>query len=286
MFKYILPLLISVPASATIKVAVIDTGYDFKATWPDIQTQGLVKPKLCKYGHKDFAQPKKMTLETVKVDGKVTREQVDNPEYLVDNHGHGTHIAGLIALNAQDLDYCLVIIKFYDPINPSDNLDNVIKSFRHAINLGVDIINFSGGGESCDEEEKKTVIKALNRGITVVSAAGNERNNIDKKAYYPAMYDSRVVSVENWEYLLDKESNKLSLYVASSSNYSKIGSTHGGELGVEVNSLLPNNKYGKLTGTSQATAIRSGKLIKYITNVKKLNKNNMLERIKRRQNVA
>lgn len=263
----------------TVKIAVIDTGYDFNSNWDDAEKYGLVKPILCEKGHKDFVQREQIQTDIV-VNNKIKRVTYKNTNYLVDNHGHGTHIAGLIAKYANGQDYCLIILKFYDPRAPGNNLNNTIKAFNYAINLKVDFINYSGGGTDYSELEAKYVRLALDKNIWFVAAAGNERSNIDIEKYYPAMYDKRIIAVENWHYVLDKSTDKWRIEVVSSSNYSKLGTTDGGELGEEILSLLPHNQYGKLTGTSQATAIRTGKLIKVYTNVKMLDNEHTLKVLK------
>jgi subtilisin family serine protease len=223
------------------KVAVIDTGLDSSL---------MNKSWICAEGHKDFTG-----------------------EGLVDNHGHGTHISGLVDQYAKDfiftkamkqgqdlkdidkiqVNYCQIIIKYYDPKAPGDNLKNTIKAFRWAIDQKVDIINYSGGGTDASAEEKALVQEALNKGIKFVAAAGNERSDIDKHKYYPAMYDTRISIVAN---LVDLHSREI----ASSSNRGKSINTF--ELGTDVLSRLPDGRFGRMTGTSQAAAIHTGKLVR------------------------
>lgn len=228
----------------TVKVGIIDTGYDFKSLWGwqagKQFPEGLHMPKICPGRHADF-----------------TREETDK-EYLKDNHGHGTHIAGLIAREAEGVDYCLVIIKFYDPKAPfTNNLDNTIKAFNHAIEEGVDIINYSAGGIAPDERERKIVLKAISKGIRIVAAAGNERSNIDKHPYYPASYSLFIEAVGN----VDEQGK-----VAPSSNYGRNVASY--RMGSNVLSLLPDNQYGYMTGTSQAAAIRTGEIVRFLYRIK------------------
>jgi subtilisin family serine protease len=214
-----------------IKVAVIDTGFDFNSTWDKNST-----PILCDAGHKSFSGDDQ------------------------DNHGHGTHIAGLIHSNAGQANYCLVILKYFDPRKLSaDNLSNSNKAFKRAIDLKVNVINYSGGGSEKSEDECKLIKLALDNGIKVVAAAGNERSDLSKVPYYPAMCDSRVIIVTS----KDTDNNRL-----PSSNYFTVkpkNLTVIAELGYNVYSTLPDGKYGFMTGTSQATAIITGKLVKQLS---------------------
>lgn len=227
-----------------VKVAVIDTGLD-----KDL----MLKSWVCPYGHKDFTDTG-----------------------LNDNHGHGTHISGIIDQYAKNFifgfkrppieidnikaDYCQIIIKYYDPkATGVDNLQNTIKAFEWAIAQRVDIINYSGGGTEPSKAEKAVVLKALNKGIKVVAAAGNERSDIDKHKYYPAMYDKRIFIVGN---LVDSKTRE----VAASSNRGR--SVNTWELGTNILSRLPGSHFGYMTGTSQATAIKSGKLVNEMLHAK------------------
>jgi minor extracellular protease Epr len=211
-----------------IKIAVIDTGFDFNSNWPAATKLGLTKPKLCKAGHKDFTKTG-----------------------LKDTHGHGTHIAGLIAKYADNADYCLVILKFYDSRATTSNLRSIVDAINYAVSLKVDFINLSLGGVHPSELERQAVLNALNANIRVVSAAGNEKSNLAQKGYYPALYDSRIVVVgatkETGERLPASNYGPQVTYTA---------------IGHEVLSLGLNNTFVKESGTSQATAKITGFLVK------------------------
>lgn len=229
----ILILFSSIQSLATIKVAVIDTGFDIRSTWPtaDKIETGYTRPVLCA-NHFNF---------------------ISNTRDVTDNHGHGTHIAGLIAKYAEQTDYCILVLKYYDPKVPNtDNLKNSIRAFRYAITQKVDIINYSGGGTERSEEECTAVKMALDAGIRVVAAAGNERSNLDLHPYYPALCDARVMIVGNYQ-----TNGKR----APSANYSAKQYWVVPEVGTDILSLLPKNQYGYMSGTSQATAIVTGKLV-------------------------
>lgn len=222
----------------TIRVAVVDTGFDFSSDWPNAKEYGLIKPKLCKTGHKDFTNTG-----------------------LMDTYNHGTHIAGLIAKELKDVDYCLIVIKYWDKNSNGSDIVNTLKSFRWAITQKVDVINYSGGGTEYSEPEKKTVLEAiLFHHIIFVAAAGNESSNVKTNPYYPASYSSLIESVGNLE---------PNGRIAPTSNYGGAITTY--KMGTKVLSLFPGNSYGTLTGTSQATAIRTGEIVKELAKKQKLN---------------
>lgn len=207
-----------------LKVMVIDTGYDFKSKWAFYSGP---KAKLCNNGHKDFTGAG-----------------------LIDNDGHGTHIANLIGRIADDSNYCIMIAKFYDAKNIF-SANNTVKAFKYAIEQNVDIINYSAGGSQPIQEECDVVKKALNRGIIIVAAAGNNSSNLVTEKFFPAMCDDRVLKISN------VDSAKRT--IASTSNYSDETIS---VRGTNVISLTPNDSIAQKSGTSQAAAIYTGKLIK------------------------
>jgi subtilisin family serine protease len=173
-----------------------------------------------------------------------------------DDHGHGTHVAGIIGA-VTNLDsgvsgvaprVLIMAVKYYSESNPgSVNLKNTIDALNYAIDRGARIINYSGGGPEYSEAEYLAIKRAESRGILVVAAAGNEHQNTDlrERLYYPQAYGlSNIISVA----ATDINNNLL-----PSSNWgkSKIDVAAPGE---NIYSTLPGNRYGYMTGTSQATA--------------------------------
>lgn len=177
---------------------------------------------------------------------------------LTDNHGHGTHIAGIIGaeggngigISGVSPKVSLMILKYYDPKAPgTDNLKNTIKAINYAVDHKVDIINYSGGGLDFSKQEFEAIQKAEKAGILFVAAAGNEKSNSDKAHYYPANYPlSNIISVT----AINPDANVL-----QSSNYG-LTSVHIAAPGEAIYSTLPGGRYGTMTGTSQATAFVSG----------------------------
>lgn len=152
-------------SKSTLRVAVIDTGVR-KDIFVDKKKNGI-----CKKGHKDLT-------------GKG----------LYDTNGHGTNVSGLINRYARGIKYCQVIIKYYQENVPGSlNLLRLKQGLKYAIEQKVDMINISGGGPTPNLEEKLLIKKALDQGIEIVAAAGNDKINLDKDCnYYPACYDRRI----------------------------------------------------------------------------------------------
>lgn len=183
---------------------------------------------------------------------------VSNNYKLDDNHGHGTHIAGIIGARAGNgkgitgiaPQVSLMILKYYDPkVAGTDNLKNTVASIRYAVKMGANVINYSGGGTEFSQEEHDAIAEAEKKGILFVAAAGNERSNSDQHHYYPADYKLRnIISVT----AIDPATQVL-----ASSNYG-VETVDIAAPGQNILSCLPNNSYGYMTGTSQATAFVTG----------------------------
>jgi len=197
-----------------------------------------------------------------------------NSPALVDNHGHGTHIAGIIASNetAGSLGSGLkgvcpgvriMALRYYDEkASGADNLRNTVKALEYAVNNGASVINYSGGGAEFSKPEYEVLKKAQDKGILVVAAAGNERSDADRNLYFPAAYSlDNIISVT----AIDSSGQVL-----PSSNWG-VQKVHVAAPGQSILSALPNGGYGFMTGTSQATAFVSGIAAMILTENSKLN---------------
>lgn len=199
-----------------IKIAVIDTG---------VSVDKRIKPFLCKGGHMSLID--------------------DNP--LTDSHysRHGTNVAGLIADSLDSTKECLLIIKFFGDNLKEDFFKKVRLSIQYATVQNVKFINMSLGGDGASDLEKLAILEALEKGIRIAVAAGNDRRNLDFKCYYyPACY----------------RFNPSIFHVVGSytGNYSNIGK--------KITHLENGTNVGtpRMTGTSQATAIHTGKWVREV----------------------
>jgi thermitase len=225
--------------SANIVVAVIDTGLD--AT------------------HKDLA-PNIWHDPAEKNSNVYGWNFVNNKANPIDDHGHGTHVAGIIGAIADPQmgvsgvahHVSIMAVKYYSDANTGPvNLLNTVAAIDYAVEHGARIINYSGGGPEPSEKEMLALKKAEAKGILVVSAAGNEHQNTDIGAnkYYPAAYRfSNMISVA----ATDIHNNLL-----ASSNWGKT-MVDVAAPGEDIYSTLPGGRYGRMSGTSQATAFVSG----------------------------
>jgi len=168
----------------------------------------------------------------------------------IDGHGHGTHVSGIVKSVYPGVK--ILTLKYYNRnASGKDNLNSTIEALRYAVDMNVDVINYSGGGPEPDREELRILKQAEKKGIIVVAAAGNEESNIDKRknAYYPASYGLKNI--------ITVTAHDQTLKTLSSSNYGK-NSVDIAAPGYRIKSALPHGRAGFLTGTSQATAFVSG----------------------------
>jgi thermitase len=182
-----------------------------------------------------------------------------NNNDLTDHLGHGTHIAGIIAARRMAPfqfqgvapNVKLMVLKYYDPHqHPGNNLENSTKAMKYAVQMKANIINFSSGGSEKSIDEELVIRSAGAAGILFVSAAGNEGFNNDLFGFYPATYGlDNVISVAS----LKVEADRL----LTSSNYGK-KTVDVAAPGEEIFSTLPGSTYGRMSGTSQATAYVTG----------------------------
>lgn len=165
-----------------------------------------------------------------------------------DYNSHGTHVAGVILKNTcSQVKFisCRYYHEFWEI--PSKNS---LTCFKKAIDLKVDYINFSSGGENPNEIEKLLIKTLIENGTKVVVAAGNE--NQFQGNYYPAKYDVKdLIVVGNLK--LKGVKHKLSNWGYKNMVW---------EIGTKVKSTLPNGQFGIKSGTSMAAAIRTNKLLR------------------------
>jgi len=167
--------------------------------------------------------------------------------------GHGTHVAGVIAaVYDNGLGIASVTGGFPVQILPIKVLDaagigtmyDVAQGIYKAVEQGADIINLSLGARLPDYPLTlaDAVKYALDRGVLVVAAAGNEGD--DYEGFYPASLPGvTAVEASGQDHDLAAFSNSGVYFTAP---------------GVDILSTLPNDSYGTMSGTSQAAAFTSG----------------------------
>lgn len=164
---------------------------------------------------------------------------------VVDENGHGTHVAGIIA--AQDDGEGITGVAPGSVILPLRVLDasgagylsDISAAIDYAVTNNADVINMSLGGPDDYYLIKNAVDNALSAGVIVVAAAGNSGPN-NTLPSYPAAYESVIaVAATDSNGVVANYSNQGS-YLDISAPGSAIISTYG-------------SGYASLSGTSMAS---------------------------------
>ncbi|RIJ69382.1 S8 family peptidase [Rummeliibacillus sp. POC4] len=100
-----------------------------------------------------------------------------------DDHGHGTHVSGIIVQNTPQLK--IVPVKVLDA-NGQGDVYSVVKGIYYAIDQDVDAMNMSFGIKDDIPIMKEAIDKAVDHGIMIIAASGNDSTNtLDYPARYP-----------------------------------------------------------------------------------------------------
>ena len=233
--------------SENVVVAVIDTGVDY--THSDLSANIFRNTPDCNANGIDDDG-------NGYIDDCYGIDTVNNDSNPVDDHDHGTHVAGTIgavgnnALGVVGVNWTVKIMpcKFLDYSGSgylSDALD-CLEYVKLMKDRGVNIIatsnSWGGGGFS---QALYDAIDAHRRsGILFIAAAGNFTSDNDSAPIFPAgYYLPNVISVAATDRF-----DGLAVF----SNYGR-RTVHIGAPGREILSTIPGNQYAAFSGTSMAT---------------------------------
>lgn len=186
---------------------------------------------------------------------------IDPNETPMDDHGHGTHVAGIIAMENNNVGG--VGIAYKSKIMPikaggSDgtfNSTDIAKGIEYAYKNGADVINMSFGSSAHSALIENALQDAFNSCVLVASAGNYRIPTADcplgGQNTYPASYSyvigvmaydeaNSFASFSNWDYLPN-----------ANAEYEVVAP------GVSVYSTLPNGRYASWNGTSMAAPMVS-----------------------------
>ncbi len=158
----------------------------------------------------------------------------------INDWGHGTMVAGVIHLVAPTAK--LMSVKVFDA-NGGSSLSLIIQGIHYAVDNGADVINMSFSMTGYSQELANAITYALNQGVILVAAAGNEGQSIN---VYPASYPN-VIGVGA------TDNNNVR---ASFSNYGPVVDLAAP--GVWVITTYPGNRYAAGSGTSFSAPMVAG----------------------------
>lgn len=174
-----------------------------------------------------------------------------------DNHGHGTHVAGITGALNNDIGVVgvapaanLYAVKVLDD-SGSGRYSTLVAGIDWCISNDVELISMSLGGESNSSSVDQAIEQAHAAGHLLLAAAGNNGNESDGKCgeetmTYPGTHDD-VVAVT----AMDEDDTLAS--------YSSVGAT--ADLlapGTDIESTHVDNEYASASGTSAACPFVTG----------------------------
>ncbi|OGS12967.1 MAG: hypothetical protein A2234_02995 [Elusimicrobia bacterium RIFOXYA2_FULL_58_8] len=196
---------------AGVKVAIIDTGVDF--THPDLAA--------------NYAGGYNTIISTLPP---------------MDDHGHGTHVAGSVAALRNAVGVAGVApraaiygVKVLDK-NGSGSYSNVMAGIEWAALNKIQVINMSLGGGGYMESMHKVIKAAYEAGVAIVCAAGNDSGAVNYPARYP---QSIAVSASD-------SADRLASFSSKGPEVAVIAP------GVNIYSTRMGGGYRNMSGTSMA----------------------------------
>lgn len=192
-----------------ITVAVLDTGIDSSVS--------MFSGRICTAGRNYVSSRKRFNTS--------------------DDNGHGTMVSSIIADNTMD-NVKLLPIKVMNK-NGEGYDSQILLGMAYALDYGVDIINMSIGGDGEVSIYKSIMERAVQEGVPVITAAGNE--STDVMSCTPANIES-AITVSS----VDREGN-----LSSFSNYG--ATVDFAAPGQDISVIGINGRRYNVSGTSFAT---------------------------------
>ena len=173
----------------------------------------------------------------------------------LDENGHGTHVAGIVAAAQNSYgatgiahDAKIMPVRVLDDAGDGD-FSQLARGIYYAVDNGADIVNLSIGGEY-NYSVRAAIAYANANGVLVVAATGNGGL---EQPLYPARHSAAMSNV------ISVGAHNTNDARAWFSNYvGESGAIQVDAPGVNVYSTLPNNGYGRYSGTSSSAPFVSG----------------------------
>ncbi|MHC4645789.1 MAG: S8 family serine peptidase [Planctomycetota bacterium] len=187
-----------------IVVAVLDTGVDY--THPDLKDNIWVnEAELNGIAGEDD-------------DGNGYIDDIHGYDFVnsdgdpIDDHYHGTHVAGTIGAVGNNREgvagICwnvrIMALKFLDSEGGGWTEDAIV-SLQYSVRMGANLTNNSYGGGGYNQAFKDAIDAAGAAGQVFVAAAGNENDDTDITPHYPSSYDCEsiisVMATDKYDYM-------------------------------------------------------------------------------------
>jgi len=253
-----------VRGSRDVTVGVIDTGIDY--THPDLAANMWMNEG--ETGLDRLGQDKSRNGSDDDGNGYVDDvygyDFVNDDGDPMDEHFHGTHVAGTVGAvggNGEGVtgviwETRLIALKIFHTSGRGDSafFSDAAQAIAYATEHGARLTNNSWGGTRTSQLVEDAIAEARDEGILFVAAAGNSSRDIDETKYYPAAVDlDNVITVAAVDH-----AGELAFF----SNFGAVEVDLGAP-GVDIVSTVPTgseNIYGRLNGTSMAAPHVAGAL--------------------------
>ena len=262
-------------AGEGVRVAVLDTGCDIKHKDlakasvynynPVAELSGKAKSLRGKFKrYKQLARrtrSRRAKKKYLKLARRFRQKLKNYTSNVSDGDSHGTHVSGIVRAHNNAIGVVgiapkceLMVIKVLDD-NGYGTWNGIADGIRAAVNYGADVINMSLGGSRGNSSLASAIKYANRKNVPVVCAAGNDGKT--KRLCYPAEYPETIAAGA-----LTKENTRAS--------FSQTGSRlEFMAPGVNIVSTIPKSRYGKMSGTSQASPWITGIITLMISKHKK-----------------
>lgn len=200
-------------------------------------------------------------------EGHAGYNTLNDSDDVTDANGHGTNVAGIIAMRANDFGFVgiapqvkIMPIKVSASVTISDA--DILEGLNYAIEHGADIINMSFGSSNVSDTMLLAYQRAAAKAV-LVGAAGNSGYNAAYQPQYPAACIG-VLGVMSYGSYRNEDRTHYTInngQVSSFSNYDKTGKYYQVcAPGVEIEGPAHNSDtaFKRKTGTSQAAPIVAG----------------------------
>jgi subtilisin family serine protease len=238
--------------SDDVIIAIIDTGIDY--THPDLASNIWTNPG--EIAGNDIDDDHNGYIDDVYgYDFCTVYEHVRDSDPM-DEHNHGTHVAGTIGAVGNNSSgvtginwRCKLMACRFLNEDGYGSVADAIDAINYAVANGAKVLNKSWGGSGYSSSLAAAITNAKDNGVLFVAAAGNDSTDNDSTPQYPACYQiENVIAVAATD---DDDA------LASFSNYGQ-NTVHLGAPGVSILSTVLNNEYRWYNGTSMATPHVSG----------------------------
>jgi subtilisin family serine protease len=184
----------------------------------------------------------------------------DKDGYIDEAHGHGTHLASIIALMNPDVR--ILPLRVLDADGNGDSFD-VADAITYAVDHGAQVINLSLSMKQPSTAVATAMEYAAFAGVSIFASAGNSGK---EKIYFPGNYDPRTMSFDwplappGWNASSETVTTIAAMGTceikASFSGYGKpVDLVAPGE---NIYGAMPGGGYAWWSGTSMSTAVASG----------------------------